>query len=223
MAASEKTTTQTEGKRKRKRKDPFLAMYEDIEIGSRPSTDRPGTPHSFFSSSHNLLFSHTSSSDSEENQTINRQVVHCHANGLVVVTMGDKQCEDCSNIQSIVYHVEPTSTTVSMNERRKRTAKLAKGKTIPGSVTPTTLLATIQFKDGSSQKAYAGVWGCLLEINKNLKEAQDVLLDGYLAIIQPAGFFPPKILQQREINKEEDVTKETRIKKTKQDGEHKEA
>lgn len=199
-------------KRKREKKDASLAMYEGIEITPRASTGRPGTPHSFFSSSYTVLHG-----DNEETQTIKQQVVHCHANGLAIVTIGEGKYPDCSHIESIVYHLEPTSTTVSINERRKRTAKLVKGKTIPGFVTPKTLLATIKFSDGSSQKAYAGVWGCLLEINENIKEAKDVLLDGYLAIIQPAGFFPPKALKQAGECKEGCQTKHQKRRKGEED------
>jgi hypothetical protein len=115
-------------------------------------------------------------------------VVHLHANGLAIVTA------DIPNIKSVRYLVEPPDFSVGASERRKRITNLLKGKTnIPDVVTPGVPLAELELSDASTLTVPAGVWGCLMELNQPEKIVScfDPLMDGFLAIIQPAGSFPP--------------------------------
>jgi glycine cleavage system H lipoate-binding protein len=76
--------------------------YEGVTFTRRPSSGRPGTPHSYFEASYNVHFAEKSStaaatttttttthSETEDKYSIfPQQVVHTHVNGLAVVTAG---------------------------------------------------------------------------------------------------------------------------------------
>jgi hypothetical protein len=173
--------------KKRQREDPVQEIYQEVtSITPRPVTGNPGTPHSFFASSHDVcaLSSHL--------------VVHTHANGLCVVTWNQELSQ---RIVSINYLIQPAPDK-SAAERRKRQAALLKrgiqSSTLPGVVVPTTVMANLMLEDGTVVPVYAGVWGTVVEINDNMSPEllqRDPLLDGYFAIIQPAtGAFPPRTL-----------------------------
>ena len=172
--------------KKRQRQDPVQEIYQEVTcITPRPSTGLPGTPHSFFASSHDV-------------QVLSSTViVHGHANGLCIVCLNKVS----SNVKSIDYLVT-AAPDCSAAERRKRQATLLKkgiqSKTICGTVLPSTILANLVLDDGTVQPIHAGIWGTIVEINENMSPEllkRDALLDGYLAIIQPAtGTFPPRTL-----------------------------
>jgi hypothetical protein len=174
--------------KKRQRQDPVQEIYQEVtSIAPRPSTGLPGTPHSFFASSYDVQVL---------SSTI---VVHGHANGLCIVCLNQVPA---SNVKSIDYLVT-AAPDCSAAERRKRQATLLKkgiqSKTaIHGIVLPTTILANLVLEDGTIQPIHAGVWGTIVELNDNMSPEllrRDPLLDGYLAIIQPAtGAFPPRTL-----------------------------
>ena len=57
--------------------------------------------------------------------------------------------------------------------------------------------------NGSVMTVMAGVWGILMEINHNISAAlleRDSLLDGYVAVILPAGVFPPLTTRNEQSN-----------------------
>jgi hypothetical protein len=179
-------------KRKREGQDPVQEVYQSVSsIVPRPSTGRPGTPHCFFAESHNVQVS-------KEHDSV-PLVIHSHPNGLAIVTMGE---EAPSNIKSVEYLIQPAPDG-SAAERRKRQGTLLKKGTkstkLPGAVLPTTVVVNLHLDDGTIQPVHAGMWGTVLEINENLTPellARDSLLDGYIAIVQPAaGSFPPKSLE----------------------------
>lgn len=188
--------------KKRQRIDPVQEIYQEVtSITSRPLTGIPGTPHAFFSTSHDVVISST------------RVVVHGHPNGLCIVALEKAP----PNVTSIDYLVEPAPDG-SAADRRKRQSLLlkkgTKGALPPGAVLPTTVLANLILEDGTVQPVYAAVWGHVVEINENMSPAlleRDALLDGYIAIIQPAtGSFPPRTLelQQEGTNKKRNTTTE---------------
>lgn len=174
--------------KKRQRQDPVQEIYQEVtRITPRPSTGFPGTPHSFFASSYDVKVL---------SSTI---VVHGHANGLCIVCLNRAPV---LNVRTIDYLVT-AAPDCSAAERRKRQATLLKKGihskvTIDGIVLPSTILANLVLEDGTIQPIHAGVWGTIVELNENMSPEllkRDPLLDGYLAIIQPAtGIFPPRTL-----------------------------
>jgi len=98
-------------------------------------------------------------------------------------------------------------TTLSAGEKRKLISKLVKGKKqVPHSIRPNDTLAVVSTTGGGKVELPSTVFGLVLELNKTLLSKndeesnnvkmksllkEDPLLDGYLAIILPAGPFPP--------------------------------
>lgn len=182
------------GKKRKFKTDPVQHVYRDVtSIVARESTGRPGTPHSYFSSTHDVQLI-----KKEDNNKNARVVVHAHANGLCIVALGVVD----TPVESIDYVVTPAPDG-NASERRKRAAALLKstGSTtdLPGAVTPTTILANLKLQDGTIQPVPAGVWGIVVELNDNMSPAllqRDALLDGYIAILQTAtGSYPPRSLE----------------------------
>lgn len=187
------------GKNKRKRgDDAFKNAYQGVTITPRPSSGRPATPHSFFKHSYDVEVNNQENKQIEDSQqsTCNgRVVVHQHANGLCIVTIGDLNDQ---KIKSIDYQVKESPSNLSANERRKRQSKLLRGGTVEdsqGITSPNTILARVTLDSDEIVNIPAGVWGSIMELNSNITPEllmQDPLLDGYLAIILPTGSFPPK-------------------------------
>lgn len=146
--------------------------------------------------------------------TTMEQVVHHHANGLCIITLGDslakakaqhdknKQQHDNENkdemIISGIEFIAKKALGSSAGEKRKHQGKMLRGKSAAqqqqGVVTPATILANIRFENGQIQPIYACVWGNILELNEKVTPEQlqkDPLLGGYLAVVLPTGPFPP--------------------------------
>ena len=209
----EPQTTQngnSNNKKKRKHNDDTLAAaYTSVKAFEEiPATNRPGTPHRYFEASYAAKFADDIVSEQEHKLS---QVIHCHANGLAIVTIGELSLQDKS-IQGIEFCIDK-SPTCNAAEKRKRQAKMLKGKTnIEGVVTPSTVIAKLTVSSDSSDTSksqvipvYAGVWGAVLELNKTVSVdtlQTDPLLDGYLAVILPSGPFPPPSLRPIKIQKE---------------------
>ena len=207
------TTQNGNSNNKKKRKehsdDTLAAAYTSVKaFEDIPSTNRPGTPHRYFEASYRAEFADDIISKQEHKLS---QVIHCHANGLAIVTIGDTLRD--KTIQSIEFCIDE-SPTCNAAEKRKRQAKMLKGKTnIEGVVTPSTVIAKLTVLSDSSDTSkssqvipvYAGVWGAVLELNKTVSVdtlRNDPLLDGYLAVILPSGPFPPPSLRPSKIQKE---------------------
>jgi hypothetical protein len=198
-------------KPKRPRLDPVIDIYRSVtEILPLPSTTNiPGSPSSFFHKSYKVCVE----MDSNSTSTI---LVHCHANGLCVLTLPPCPSK-YSNLCAIDYLVsEPPERSVT--ERRKRQSALLSSRggsvdhknttnkkkdtntnsscsspcednSFDGVVLPSTPLVQLTWEDGTVESICAGIWGIIIERNHHLTPEliqRDAALDGYLAIIQTA-------------------------------------
>ena len=182
------------------------SAYASISFEPRVASGRPASPHSFFSSSYLALFdsdaenlpndngdTERSRQNTRESRTSSplEQVVHHHANGLCIVTAGEKLP---GNIKSIEY-ATLNLVDCSSAEKRKRQAKMLRGSQIEGSISPSSIIGYLELGSGERIPLYACVWGMILELNTDLTPEvvlKDPLLDGYLAVILPSGDFPPQ-------------------------------
>ena len=194
------------GKSKRKRGDASLKdAYENVSITPRESSGRPGTPHRFFKSSFDVQVKKPPKEMDEPSSSCNGHVlVHQHANGLCVVTVGNDTTLRDNHVKEIQFQVQEPPQNMSSNDHRKRQSKLLRGGTIgdsQGLTLPNTMLAQLIMEDGDVLHIPAGVWGTVLEVNTNVTPKllqDDPLLDGYLAVILPTGSFPPRFRSDKE-------------------------
>lgn len=219
------------GKKRKLQHDPYQETYYDnVSVVAREPTGRPGTPHSFFQSSFDVVVSVSNSDqytktckqeDATKERTAtrihNKLTVHRHANGLCIVTLGENISSD---IVSVKYLVQPGSEC-SNAERRKRLSKVSKGNgNVSGAVTPSTPIMELTDAAGTVISVLAGLWGLLIEINLNMSVElleRDSILDGYIAIILPTNAFPPTPREclansEPEIEDQLDVDKATECK-----------
>jgi hypothetical protein len=147
---------------------------------------------------------------------VSKMRVHQHANGLCVVCLDDEfdsiaEINDC-RVQFEVSEIPD----LSLAQKRKRGAKQLRGKHSTsnlddGTVLPTTTLCEIITPANSSVTSDTVptiatstshstvavpccVFGSVLELNHGVTPRllqSDPLLKGYLAIVLPAGTFPP--------------------------------
>jgi glycine cleavage system H lipoate-binding protein len=165
--------------------------YASACFEQRKSSGCPRSPHSFFETSHMVSFSNMPL-DSPSRKYEIKQVVHKHRNDICIVTVGE---HIPSSVTSIKF-VAREAPSCSAAQKRKRQAKMLKGKNVEHSVSPDTLLAEIHLESGEVLPLYACVFGTIIEVNQNLTPeilADDPLLDGFLAIILPSGSFPPRV------------------------------
>jgi glycine cleavage system H lipoate-binding protein len=161
------------------------ACFEQLK-----SNDSPRSPHSFFETSHIVSFSDTPS-DSPSRKYEIKQVVHKHRNDICIVTAGEHIPSSVTSIKFLAQE----APACSAGAKRKRQAKMLKGKNVEHTVSPSTLLAELTLESGEVVPLYACVFGTIIEVNQNLTPeilADDPLLNGFLAIILPSGSFPPR-------------------------------
>lgn len=210
--------------RKRKR-NLQQARYDGIQFTPRDASGRPGSPHRFFSSSYLVSIDsdkagQTTNADSAISpqmkiQSEGRQVVHRHANGLAIVTVGSlvkdllqkHQSEHADSSQKIVIkdfkYMPQITSSQSVGGKRKKARKMKGGENSPGIVNPTDILAVVTFSDNTALELKCCVAGTLLELNNKLEMgdtdsrakallllSEGALLDGYLAVIMPTAEFP---------------------------------
>mmetsp|Transcript_14736 Transcript_14736/g.32118 ORF Transcript_14736/g.32118 Transcript_14736/m.32118 type:complete len:253 (-) Transcript_14736:845-1603(-) len=208
---------------------PIERAYKGFQYTPMEPSGRPGTPHSFFKESYQVHQNHGAAIDNDSDQqsplrpSIPPQVVHKHANGLVIVTAGNSitlnesashssSTTATTKIESISFHQETAPVAgESAATKRKQQAKMLKGKQIEGCVQPNSALATVKLNNGKAVELCACVWGSILEINPRITPellANDPLLDGYLAVILPTGPFPPPPTKE---SKEESEKKTTAV------------
>jgi hypothetical protein len=187
------------GQKRKLQEDPSKGIYQNVTVVPRVSTGRPGTPHSFFESSFDVSVGSAATKRAKPDERIptagftvhGNLTIHRHANGLCIVTLGEKPPP---GVTSVRYLLQPGSDCSSA-ERRKRLFSLQKGKgNVDGAVTPTTPVLELIDSSGTVMTVPAGIWGLLLEVNPNMSVQlleRDALLDGYVAVILPTGIFPP--------------------------------
>jgi hypothetical protein len=221
----------SESKTKRRRtKENHHALYQEVAFAERQSTGRPGSPHRFFSKSYRVTTpnqdcnSFLSLGHDNDEQSCSRtsesgqQIVHQHANSLVIVTAGylvrdelEKRQSQQLDKEGDVLKIERLQYLQSVGNSQSVGGKRKKPKTVngvgvwdaPGIVRPNDKIAVVTFSDGSTLDLKCCVAGTLLEINDKLSTFQDdakedgdlrslliddPLLDGYLAVVKPIGF-----------------------------------
>ena len=199
------------GKESNKRKrggDAYKNAYENVSMARRQfAANEPGTPRSLFKDSYDVTISPKQQQQDEEKFTVSQLVIHQHANGLCIVTVGDARMDQ---VKSVTFQVHEAPQSMSANHRRKVQQKMLRGGTpadSQGLVTPHTILAHVTLENENTIQIPAGVWGTVLELNTNVTPEllkKDPLLDGHLAIIMPTGVFPPpmQLVQQDESDEE---------------------
>jgi hypothetical protein len=190
------------GKRKRSTatgKDPLQEVYRNVEMTPRESTGRPGTPHRFFQLSYAVSVHHeTSIQEQSATEALSKLVVHRHANGLCIVTVSEEAIRS-KKINRVDYLVQEAPECSNAAKRKRQVKALKSGAPAAaaceqGMVTPSTIIAEITMEKGTILSIPAGVWGSVLELNRNMSPElllKDTQLDGYLAVILPTGPFPP--------------------------------
>jgi hypothetical protein len=198
-----------------RRDDPYVQAYHGWTFQPVESTGRPGTPHRYFSESYRVIVPNIDKAVQEPKTLTKRMMrVHKHANGLCIVTVNDQQ-DDYDTLPDndeqplkMEFCVKATSDIGSAAAKRKRVASMLRKKplkrpsqqqgdsnetmTLADSVRPIDTILKIH---KTSTIAFpACVFGTIMEINPHLtvdKLRKDPLLQGYLAVILPAGPFPP--------------------------------
>lgn len=180
------------GQEKNKKKnvgDALKKAYTSITYSPRERVEecRPDSPQFFFSSSHDVKFSDSLTDVDGKDAVFDlQQVVHKHANGLCMVTAGDLSLPPSKALKSILF-VEEEAPQVSNSKKRKRQAKMLKGKaSVDNIVTPSTVMAELTLEDKNNGietmiPLRACVWGTVIEVNKTVSFdslLNDPLLDG---------------------------------------------
>jgi hypothetical protein len=162
--------------------------YEGFRFELIESTGRPGTPRRYFDESYRVQC------NSHANDIGISPIIHKHANGLCIVTAGDISVKtSIARIDSVQLFA---TASPSGHDKRETTSKKSKMQKDSNSIRPMDVLAELHMEDGTVASLPSCVVGDVLEVNHQLTPdllAKDSLLDGYLAVIRPAGPFPPKI------------------------------
>ena len=149
------------------------ASYDGISFNKRLSSGRPGSPHRYFDSSYDILMEDTTSDNElvatsiEPSHSIGNQVVHCHLNGLCIVTAGNviqQELSSSSNddkedgipqIKDIKYHVQASKDSQSARGkmRTKKKKKRKKQQSLQQNNDNSTVECGNDDGEGSSSKA----------------------------------------------------------------------
>jgi hypothetical protein len=192
-------------KNKASKPDLYKIAYENVSFVPIPSTGRPGTPHSLFQESYTVHWKKEQNDGAvvgdddqvEVKDTPQQfpQIVHKHANGLVIVTAGNQFKNTASEtaaaaklIESVNYLIKE-APALNAGERRKIQSKMMHNKKITdGVVNPSSIMcrvvttaAAVVAADESDEKKnetnnsgvplYSCVWGAVMEINARLLPA----------------------------------------------------
>ena len=202
------------GKKRKRKQISTHNYYDGLQFIERQKQDGPGVPHRFFSSSYTVTLSSNDNSTKKGNCTVkcqDGQIVHRHANGLAIITVGDTiqsylESLDQESENISIQKIEFTQTvTTSQSVGGKRRNSKHQNRDTPGSVLPLNTLALMTMSNGEILELKCCVAGTLLELNtkfiseKNCNEnfsllMKDPLLDGYLAVILPSTFPDAKYL-----------------------------
>lgn len=206
---------QKKPKNKASKPDLYKIAYENVSFVPIPSTGRPGTPHSLFQESYTVHWTNEEKlsdeigcnddqvevkDDAQQQQQL-PQIVHKHANGLVIVTAGNRYTNTAetaaaaaaANLIHSVNYLIKEAPALNAGERRKIQSKMMHNKKITdGVVNPssimcrvvadsTTASSTATADESSDDKKnetndngvplYSCVWGAVMEINARLLPA----------------------------------------------------
>ena len=153
--------------------------YDDFLFDPIPSTGRPGTPHCYFDESYRVRVV----GESEALFGAFSPVIHRHSNGLCIVTAGDVERFEIDSVRVLLE--------AAADQKQDKTSR----KDNVSNIRPTDTLAEIGIKGGDRLLVPSCIMGTVIEINQSVTPmllSKDPLLDGFLAVIRPAGLFPPK-------------------------------
>ena len=188
-----KSNSEASRKRKRLWMDSLTTAYSSIKFSPRTAPGRrsPDNPHFFFSSSYTVIKSNFTSDEKREAGDLDiRQVVHQHANGLCVVTVGEQSIPPSKILKSVQFIVKE-APSCSNTEKRKRQSKMLKGQgKVNNVVTPSTVIAELILEERNSKEGRIGsktvipvhacVWGTILELNSTALMPDIILEDPLL-------------------------------------------
>ena len=204
--------------KKNKENKKSLEMYDGVNVEEYPQdTSKYGGPHRYFKNSYTVYLrgervgeEHNASGTSLEEEGARRkcmsQVIHRHANGLCVITVGegleknidrvefakslssdhkDERKESASNLSNV-------KRDEGISNKKRKKMKLSESMVLPKDVLARVYLVG----EDSPIEFVCCVHGSLLELNVRLSAKPDLLrsdplFDGYLAIIQEKFRFPP--------------------------------
>lgn len=182
-------------RRQLNREESYKNTYEGFHFEAIAASGRPRSPHQYFNESYCVKIP-TNNIDDQKTELLSpievQPVIHRHANGLCIVTAGLSK-DLIPFVESVSLCVTP-APAANQNEKKKKANKMLKGKGVSCTVRPNDVLAKIYLTNCQVCHVLCGVFGTVLEVNEKLSAetlTNDPLLDGYLAIIQPAGPFPP--------------------------------
>ena len=177
--------------------DSLTAAYSSVKFSPRtvPGRCRPDSPQFFFSSSYTVIQSKLKSNEKREIGTFQsdvdiRQVVHQHANGLCVVTVGEQSIPQSKMLKSVRF-IAKEAPSCSNTEKRKRQSKmLRKQGKVNNVVSPSTVIAELILEERNSKEGRIGsktvipvhacVWGTILELNSTALMPDIILEDPLL-------------------------------------------
>ena len=185
-------------KNKASKPDLYKIAYENVSFVPIPSTGRPGTPHSLFQESYTV---HWKNVDKKNDGAVGDaqelpQIVHKHANGLVIVTAGHRFMNTAPEIVNAaaklmsgidyVNYLIKEAPALNAGERRKIQSKMMHNKKITdGVVSPASIMCRVvaaankkneantngDKEEGTGVPLYSCVWGAVMEINARLLPA----------------------------------------------------
>jgi hypothetical protein len=139
-----------------KEQDSYRTAYAGFTYEPIPSTGRPGTPHRFFAESYLVRRTEDGGSNirgkSHDDTTSPEQpaarhilpVLHKNANGLVVVTVGSAGSALLPSLKRVKV-VASEAPSDSLGGKRKKQAKMLKGKSVQHVVQPHDTMAALRF------------------------------------------------------------------------------
>lgn len=186
-------------RRANQRSSTIAVAYEGFEFlptSTKATPVTPGTPESLFGMCYRVQHQYQDNSGG----LVLR--LHQHPNGLIVVALEVvRSSQTMQMLTGFEYQIQPVSSTLSAAQKRKQNELLERGRFIEsgnssGVVRPSDTLITLHVKNTDTPVHIpCGILGTVLEINERLSVEllqEDSLLNGYLAIVLPAGGrFPP--------------------------------
>jgi hypothetical protein len=169
------------------RAGPRTNAYEGFSFEPIASSGRPGTPHCYFEASYRVKID--TIADDATISGFPSPIIHRHANGLCIVTAGNL---DGLKVESLQFLLESSAAVGQPSEQKKQKKRQGRGNT--NNRRPRDALLKMILGDGGSMMLPCCVLGTVVEVNENITPELltiDPLLDGYLAVIQPTGLFPP--------------------------------
>jgi len=204
--------------KKNKENKKSFEMYDGVNVEEySQDTSKYGGPHRYFQNSYTVSLrgerageendaAGTSLEEEGASRKCMRQVIHRHANGLCVITVGEGLEKDIDRVEFVkslgsdqknerkesASNLSNVKRDESISNKKRKKMKLSESMVLPKDV-----LARVYFVGENHPLDFVCcVHGSLLELNVRLTAKPDLLrsdplFDGYLAIIKEKFRFPP--------------------------------